>query len=67
MSAYVGEGRNRWAAAHVLDVAHLYRLALEKHETGAKYHAVAEEGVAVRDIAETIGKGLKVPVDLPIA
>jgi nucleoside-diphosphate-sugar epimerase len=62
VSAYVGEGRNRWAAAHVLDVAHLYRLALEKHETGAKYHAVAEEGVAVRDIAETISKGLKVPV-----
>jgi nucleoside-diphosphate-sugar epimerase len=62
VSAYVAEGRNRWAAAHVLDVAHLYRLALEKHETGAKYHAVAEEGVAVRDIAETIGKGLKVPV-----
>ncbi len=62
VSAYVGEGRNRWAAAHVLDVAHLYRLALEKNETGAKHHAVAEEGVAVRDIAETIGKGLKVPV-----
>jgi nucleoside-diphosphate-sugar epimerase len=62
VSAYVAEGRNRWAAAHVLDVAHLYRLALEKHETGAKYHAVAEEGVAVRDIAETISKGLKVPV-----
>jgi len=62
VSAYVGEGRNRWAAAHVLDVAHLYRLALEKRETGAKYHAVAEEGVAVRDIAETISKGLKVPV-----
>src|ERR1700678_2829434 len=53
-SAYVAEGRNRWAAAHVLDVAHLYRLALEKHETGAKYHAVAEEGVAVQDIAEII-------------
>lgn len=62
VSAYVGEGSNRWAAAHVLDVAHLYRLALEKHETGAKYHAVAEEGVALRDIAEAIGKGLKVPV-----
>jgi nucleoside-diphosphate-sugar epimerase len=62
VSAYVGEGHNRWAAAHVLDVAHLYRLALEKHETGAKYHAVAEEGVAVRDIAEAISKGLKVPV-----
>jgi nucleoside-diphosphate-sugar epimerase len=62
VSAYVGEGRNRWAAAQVLDVAHLYRLALEKHEAGAKYHAVAEEGVPMRDIAETIGRGLKVPV-----
>jgi hypothetical protein len=45
LSAYVGEARNRWAAAHVSDVARLYRLALEKHEAGAKYHAVAEEGV----------------------
>jgi nucleoside-diphosphate-sugar epimerase len=62
VAAYVEEGRNRWAAAHVSDVARLYRLALEKHETGAKYHAVAEEGVPMRDIAETIGKGLKVPV-----
>ena len=58
----MGKGHNRWAAGHVLDVAHLYRLALEKRETGAKYHAVAEEGVAVRDIAEAISKGLKVPV-----
>src|SRR5580658_4034255 len=62
VSAYVGEGRNRWAAAHVSDVARLYRLALEKHEAGAKYHAVAEEGVPMRDIAETVGHGLKVPV-----
>ena len=62
MSAYVGEGRNCWSAAHVLDVARLYRLALEKHEAGAKYHAVAEEGVAMRDIAEAIGRGLKVRV-----
>jgi nucleoside-diphosphate-sugar epimerase len=62
VSAYVGEGRNRWAAAHVSDVARLYRLALEKHEKGAKYHAVAEEGVSMRDIAEIIGRGLKVPV-----
>jgi nucleoside-diphosphate-sugar epimerase len=61
VSAYVGEGRNRWAAAHVSDVAHLYQLALEKHEKGARYHAVAEEGVPMRDIAETIGLGLKVP------
>jgi nucleoside-diphosphate-sugar epimerase len=62
VSAYVAEGGNRWAAAHVSDVARLYRLALEKHEAGAKYHAVAEEGVPMRDIAETIGRGLKVPV-----
>ncbi|HXZ33182.1 MAG TPA: SDR family oxidoreductase [Terriglobales bacterium] len=62
VSAYVGDGQSRWAAAHVLDVARLYRLALEKHEPGARYHAVAEEGVRLRDIAEAIGRGLKIPV-----
>jgi nucleoside-diphosphate-sugar epimerase len=62
LSAYVGEGGNRWAAGHVLDTARLYKLALEKNERGAKYHAVGEEGVPMRDIAETIGRGLKVPV-----
>ena len=62
VSAYVGEGRNRWAAAHVSDVARLYRLALEKHEAGAKYHAVAEEGVPMHEIAEAIGQGLQIPV-----
>lgn len=62
VSAYVGEGNNRWAAAHISDVARLYRLALEKNAAGAKYHAVAEDGVRMRDIAEAIGRGLKVPV-----
>jgi nucleoside-diphosphate-sugar epimerase len=62
VSAYVGDGKNRWSAAHVLDVAHLYKLALDKHEAGSRYHAVAEEGVSMREIAEVIGRGLKVPV-----
>ena len=62
VSAYIGEGLNRWSAAHVLDVAHLYRLALEKHDAGSRYNAVAEEGIPMRDIAEVIGQGLKVPV-----
>jgi nucleoside-diphosphate-sugar epimerase len=59
---YVGDGRNRWPAAYILDVARLYGLAIEKAEPNAKYHAVAEEGVAMRDIAEAIGRRLKLPV-----
>jgi nucleoside-diphosphate-sugar epimerase len=62
VSAYVGDGQNRWPAAHLSDTAHLYRLALEKADAGARYHAIAEEGVRFRDIAETIGQGLNVPV-----
>jgi nucleoside-diphosphate-sugar epimerase len=59
--AYVGDGSNRWPAAHVLDVARLYRLAIERAEPNAKYHATAEEGVAMRDIAEAIGRRLNLP------
>ena len=62
VSAYVGGGLSRFPAAHVLDVARLYRLAIEKCEPGARYHAVDEEGVAARDIAQAIGDGLGVPV-----
>ena len=62
VSAYVGDGHNRWPAAHLLDAAHLYRLALEKAGADAIYHAVAEEGVPLRDIAEVVGRGLNVPV-----
>jgi nucleoside-diphosphate-sugar epimerase len=62
VSAYIGEGQNRWPSAHVSDVARLYLLALEKGTAGARYHAVAKEGVALKDIATAIGRGLNVSV-----
>lgn len=59
--AYIDQEANRWAACHVNDVARLYILALDRAESGARYHAVAEEGVAARNIAEVVAKGLGVP------
>src|ERR1700751_5669182 len=62
VSAFIGDGLNRWPAVHRLDAAHLYRLVLEKGSAGCAYHGVADEGVLTREVAEAIGRGLNVPV-----
>ena len=62
IAAYMGDGANRWPAVHRLDAARLFRLALEKADPGMRLHGVAEEGIPMRAIAETIGAGLGVPV-----
>jgi nucleoside-diphosphate-sugar epimerase len=63
VSGYPGDGTNRWSATHTLDAARLYRLAAEKAPAGSVLHAVAEEAVTVREIAEAIGRQLNVPVE----
>ena len=62
VSAYVGDGQNRWSATHVSDAARLFRLALERHEAGSRYHATAEEGLTFREITQAVGESLDVSV-----
>ena len=68
VSGYVGDGTNRWPAGHVLDIGRLYRLALDKAPAGVQLYGAAEDGIAVRQIAETIGRHLNIPaVSIPPA
>ncbi|WP_405865972.1 MULTISPECIES: SDR family oxidoreductase [unclassified Streptomyces] len=62
VSGYIGDGANRWPAVHRLDAARLFRLAVEKAPAGTVLHGIADEGVAIRDVAEVIGRHLDVPV-----
>ncbi|MGN8135241.1 SDR family oxidoreductase [Paraburkholderia sp. 22099] len=62
ISAYIDDGLNRWPACHVEDAARVYALALDKHQAGATYHAVGEEGISLKAIAKAIGDGLNIPL-----
>ena len=61
MAGYPGDGHNRWPAGHTLDVGHLFRLALESAAAGTRWHAVGDEGIPMREIAQSIGDHLDVP------